>query len=201
MATATYFYQVGTVGQNFQSTGTITSVGEVITNPATIGPAGSGTLSTRTNNTSGVLTMTPGHGIITGNIDLYWGTGKRIKVAASVSTNTITISSGSGDNLPLQGVAITAMNQVQAVFSIANTANVIALLGSCNAAQATATIYDGSDDLLTQMNMRGSSGSYIWDSNTGAPSPLTDFSTATYVLLSHGDSSTAQQVNVIALTN
>lgn len=76
--------------------------------------AKAGTLSTRTDNTSGVLTVASGHGITTSNkVDIYWNGGMRYgcTVSATAST-TITFASGSGDNLPTQGDAITVAPQV-----------------------------------------------------------------------------------------
>lgn len=71
--------------------------------PLCITPAGKrGTLTTRSSDTAGELTMESGHGIATGNIiHVYWGDGKRIGVTAgTVSGNVVPISGGSGDDLP-----------------------------------------------------------------------------------------------------
>lgn len=75
--------------------------------------AKTGTLTTRTDNTTGTLTMTAGHGLTTGQtIDLYWSTGVRYGVTVgTVSTNSVPISAGSGDNLPTASSSITAVVQ------------------------------------------------------------------------------------------
>jgi hypothetical protein len=72
--------------------------------------AKTGTLSTRTDDTDGELTMTAGHGITTGSIiDLYWDGGVRYGVVVgTVATNAVPFSGGSGDNLPIATTAITA---------------------------------------------------------------------------------------------
>ncbi|MBK9128182.1 MAG: hypothetical protein IPM13_10320 [Phycisphaerales bacterium] len=66
------------------------------------GPGKRGTLTTRTSDTAGTLTMESGHGIATGNtIHVYWDGGKRIGVTVgTVSGTSVPISGGSGDNLP-----------------------------------------------------------------------------------------------------
>lgn len=79
----------------------------------TLPAAKTGSLTTRTNDTSGELTMTAGHGITTGQvIDVYWAGGVRYGVTVgTVATNVVPISSGSGDNLPTEATAITAVVQ------------------------------------------------------------------------------------------
>lgn len=77
-----------------------------------------GTLSTRTNDTDGELTVTTGHGIITGDIiDIYWSDGMCYKatagtVAGAPADTAIPFTGGTGDVLPTQGVAIVVTEQV-----------------------------------------------------------------------------------------
>jgi hypothetical protein len=82
----------------------------------------SGSLSTRTDAETGVLTLAGGHGISTGMIiDLFWtnpsGTAghRRGITIGTVSGNSVPVgndNSGSGDNLPTQGTAIVASARV-----------------------------------------------------------------------------------------
>jgi len=75
---------------------------------ATVPAAQSGTLTVRTNNTDGTLTMdNAGHGITTAShIDLYWintdGTYgfRRNATVGTVSGTSVPFTSGSGNNLP-----------------------------------------------------------------------------------------------------
>lgn len=75
--------------------------------------AKTGQLTTRTNDTSGELTMAAAHGITTAAvIDLYWSGGVRFGVVVgTVATNAVPISGGAGDNLPTNMTAITAVVQ------------------------------------------------------------------------------------------
>jgi hypothetical protein len=75
--------------------------------------AKAGTLTTRTDNAAGTLTLGTGHGVATGNtIDLYWDGGRRYNVTVgTVSGNSVPISGGAGDNLPSLSTAITAAVQ------------------------------------------------------------------------------------------
>jgi hypothetical protein len=70
-----------------------------------------GTLSTRTDHTNGILTMTSGHGVVTGFVDLYWTAGSRHNVSATVSGTAITVTGGSGDNLPTAQTAVVVSPQ------------------------------------------------------------------------------------------
>ena len=73
-----------------------------------------GTLSTRTDNNTGIATLSTGHGITTGMVvDVYWAGGVRYGMDATVATNAVTVDGGAGDNLPSQGVAVTVVEQVE----------------------------------------------------------------------------------------
>lgn len=74
--------------------------------------AQTGTLATRTDDNTGVATLSTGHGIITGNkVDVYWSGGVRYGMDATVSTNAVTIDGGAGDNLPIATTAVTVVKQ------------------------------------------------------------------------------------------
>jgi hypothetical protein len=78
-------------------------------------PAGkSGTLTTRTDDNTGVLTVASGHGITASDtVDVYWSTGRRYGVdVTAVGATTIDIDLGSGDNLPAASTAIVVCKQV-----------------------------------------------------------------------------------------
>lgn len=71
--------------------------------------AQTGTLTTRTDNDTGVATLTTGHGIVNGKVDVYWATGVRYGMDATVATNAVTVDGGAGDNLPDQDTACTVV--------------------------------------------------------------------------------------------
>jgi hypothetical protein len=74
--------------------------------------AQTGTLTTRTDNDTGVATLSTGHGLLTGDIcDVYWAAGMRYGMDATVSTNAVTLDGGGGDNLPDQDTAVTVVKQ------------------------------------------------------------------------------------------
>ena len=76
--------------------------------------AKTGSLTTRTSNTVGTLTMDAGHGLTTGQIvDIYWPTGfvQYGVTLGTVATNSVPISGGSGDVLPAASTAVTVCVQ------------------------------------------------------------------------------------------
>lgn len=67
-----------------------------------------GTLTTRTDANTGVVTVGSGHGITTANtVDLYWAGGLRYGVTVTGTTSTtISLDVGAGDDLPSTSTAI-----------------------------------------------------------------------------------------------
>lgn len=75
--------------------------------------AKAGSLTTRTDNDTGVVTLAEGHGILTGDkVSVFWEGGKRYGMTATVSGNLVTVDVGAGDNLPAQATAVTLVKQV-----------------------------------------------------------------------------------------
>lgn len=95
--------------------------------------AAAGTLTTRTDDETGSLTMDDaGHGITTGaTIDLYWSGGSRHGITVgTVSGTTVPIGaddSGTGDVLPSAATEIVA--DVQIPFNVAIDGDELALIG------------------------------------------------------------------------
>lgn len=112
-------------------------------------PAGkSGTLTTRTDNDTGVVTVSSGHGITTSDtVDVYWSGGRRYgcDVTAQDST-TISIDLGSGDNLPSTSTAIVVVKQVAAnVFIDGDNCKLVAVsyeLAAADGFGCRATFFD-----------------------------------------------------------
>jgi hypothetical protein len=70
-----------------------------------------GTLGTRTDDDTGVVTLPSGHGQTNGTYDVFWTGGVRRGMTGTVATNDLTLDSGAGDALPAQGTAVIVCKQ------------------------------------------------------------------------------------------
>ena len=110
-------YSISVQGGGISVQQSVTRSGDLTVAAQVTLPAGkAGTLSTRTDDNTGQLTVASGHGITASDtVDVYWSGGRRygVDVTATAST-TIDIDLGSGDNLPTQGTAVVVCKQVAA---------------------------------------------------------------------------------------
>ena len=110
-------YSISVQGGGISVQQSVTRSGDLTVAAQVTLPAGkSGTLSTRTDNNTGQLTVASGHGITASDtVDVYWSGGRRYGVdVTAVASTTIDIDLGSGDNLPTQGTAVVVCKQVAA---------------------------------------------------------------------------------------
>jgi len=167
--------------------------------------AKTGTLSTRTDNTDGELTMSASHGITTAAvIDLYWTVagvpGVRYGVVVgTVATNAVPISGGAGDNLPIETTAITAVLPTTANVLIDgdNTKLIAVELKTTDASLRTAghvSFRDASADLIAELDLV-TNVPRIYDIEGGATNPFTG-DVITYIQASNGNSSTAATLQI-----
>lgn len=167
-----------------------------------IGPAKVGQLTTRTDNDTGVLTMVSGHGFITNDkIDVFWSGGSRRNMTATVATNAVTVDGGTGDNLPTNLTAITAMKPVDVPMVI--DGDELLFLG-INCPKAGYAVF--LDDAVTPAIISaaafplGANDGYVWGNGSGVTNPLAGEITSA-VRVSHGDSTASREVKVTALFN
>ena len=105
-------------GYSFSSSPAATSFDSTsnyeVTVPALVAAQTAGSLTTRTDADTGVVTLSTGHGIATSDtVDVYWtesGVAKnRYGMTATVSGDAVTVDGGSGDDLPAQDETIDAV--------------------------------------------------------------------------------------------
>jgi hypothetical protein len=78
--------------------------------PALVAAQCDGELTGRTDDDTGIVTLSTGHGIETSDVvDVYWAGGVRYGMTATVSDNAVTVDGGSGDALPVLTTTITAV--------------------------------------------------------------------------------------------
>lgn len=146
-------------------------------------PAGlAGTLTTRTSNTEGVLTVASGHGVSGGDkIDIYWEGGLRYGATVdSVTSTTITFGTagaGAGDNLPAADTALVVAEQVtiDEAFDGDDLQMIVAAAtftaGGSNA-RAHVAFLDAGGDVLFAVELADGEG-WDWTADTGVANPLT----------------------------
>src|SRR5688572_5549257 len=134
---ATVIQRVDVLGDTFQYAGTTSADNHVGFN-VTMAVAKIGSLSTRTDANTGVLTMNSGHGITTGQrLDLYWSGGQRRgMVVGTVSVDSVPIDLGAGTDLPAQGTAITAQVPQEESIVVTGANAVLIVFDSASAATA-----------------------------------------------------------------
>jgi hypothetical protein len=176
-------------GKTFNFSRAATPDGVVGTEPA-LAAAKTGSLTTRTNNVAGTLTMNTVHGINTADvIDIYWADGVAYKVTVgTVSVNTVPISGASGDALPAANTAITAMVVHEETFAAVAT-SLQALAVYAAGTQCVARFRDASDVDVAVIVVNPGTEGYVWftgdDSGSANPFGSTDVAN---VLLTHGSS-------------
>lgn len=170
-----------------------------------------GQLTTRTDNTTGTLTMNAGHGIITGQkIDVYWVIAnityhRRQVVAGTVAGNSVPISGGTGDNLPANMTAVTVGipvvvdlnvngNNIQAAQYIAARDGVV-ILTTAGGTEIHGTLVGDKSG-----NLAGSA--WDWYTGSSVANPFTGSAGAiAKASVSHSDSTATRKMKVVTLYN
>jgi len=156
-----------------------------------------GQLTTRTDNTDGELTMAASHGITTAAvIDLYWTGGVRYGVVVgTVATNAVPISGGSGDNLPSNMTAITAVIQKSINLAIdGDETDILAVILETNDKSVRTAAHiqfrDASNDEIAEVDLI-TNVPQVWDIAGGSANPFTG-DPITNLKCSQGNSTTTE---------
>jgi hypothetical protein len=163
----------------------------------TLEAAKTGSLTTRTNNTTGTLTMAASHGITTGaRLDLYWSGGSRRGITVgTVSVNSVPFSGGAGDNLPVQDTAITA--QVPVSENLVVTGNDVVSIGTRVTGGGTIVFTDGSNAEIFATTLTSDVPSYAWASGYGGTNPLAGGSVAKVFLSQRSSAGTSTGAGLV----
>ncbi len=136
-----------------------------------------GTLSTRTDDDTGVATVPTGHGVIAADlITLFFAGGHRRDVVVdSVTGTTITfgtVTPGAGDNLPAQDDPITVCKQVDVNVDFVGN-DVIAIMATCGARAVIGFMASGTRQKNVELKA-GNGRQWHWISadGGGATNPL-----------------------------
>jgi hypothetical protein len=161
-----------------------------------------GSLTLRTDNTTGELTLEAAHGVTTAvanKLDVYWAGGKRTGcVVGTVAGNVVPISGGAGDNLPVLNTAVTAMVPQKENFNTIGD-NTVAIIAKADT-RATIKLQTAVPAVILTINLESGDAGYSWTTAAGIANPLAGQTIAS-VLLSHDDGVNAREVRVVAPYN
>lgn len=151
--------------------------------------AKTGQLTTRTDNDTGVITATTGHGIVNGRLDVYWDGGHRRGMTVTVATDALSVDLGAGDNLPTNLTNVTLSQPQEEEFLV--TGDNVQAIGA-KASRRGIIVFAESDDteiLAIVDNFDATAGGgYQWFTGNGITNPLAGADVAK-VYFSNGDSS------------
>jgi hypothetical protein len=163
--------------------------------------AKTGTLTVRTDNDTGTLTLQASHGVITGDkIDIYWTGGSRRSVTVGVvSVNSVPIDLGAGDNLPAAATTLTVMVVDDETVNIVG-ANVVALAVKAPTQKACTVVFCQADGTEIKAYVVPAGESRVWTTGSGVTNPVTG-QTIGKIRMTHGDSAAARTVLAHVLYN
>lgn len=167
-------------------------------------PAGyAGTLTTRTDDDTGTITLGSGHGITTGmTVDVYWSGGVQYGVTVgTVSGTSVPIDLGSGDNLPAQDTAVVVTEQVQISTEIdGDNSTLFAISFECPGdpdAECHADMQDSGNATIEEFDLTAGEPS-IHDFAGGATNVLTG-NPITDTFASNGSSTASGTIKIVSL--
>ncbi len=197
--------KTGTISVNVQCETLNHSVNYADTGGGTVAkdftlPAGkTGTLSTRTDDNMGVITLGAGHGLTNETVSVGWTGGKRVGMAITAyDSTTITVDGGTGDNLPTQSTSVVVGVAVPATDAVFDGDNMAFLLIKCPQRSVVNFLDSGPASLFVQ-EITVALGGYYWSEATGVTNPLTGNAIAT--INAYNLSTTATTLQLIAVTD
>lgn len=166
-----------------------------------VGEAGS--LTTRSTDTTGTITMTSGsHSITTAAIvDVYWSGGVQYEVTVgTVSGTSVPISGGNGDVLPAQDTAVVVTEQVETNIALdGDNASLVAV--SLEAASGSdaghVDFQDSGDASIAELDLTANVP-MIYDLDAGIANPFTG-NPITHCQASNGSTTVAGTLKIIAV--
>lgn len=192
------------LGESYSDSVEISADNAIRTIKEDVAAAKTGVLTTRTDDNTGSLTMTGGHGITTGaRLDVYWVVGttqyaRRGMTVGTVATNVVPIDGGAGDVLPAADTAIRAMVPTSETVTLTGN-NVQAIVVYCSE-PALVVFTDDSDVELGAFHVKGNGYAESWNSDSGVTNPLSG-DTVSKIYFSHGDSTGTADVESVVLFN
>ena len=136
-------------------------------------PAGkAGTLTTRTDDDTGILTVAEGHGITDSDtVDIYWDGGVQYGADVTGTTGTtISIDLGLGDNLPSESTVIVVTKRITVDFDI--DGDNVKMLAFSATTRAHCVLAKNDDTVIKAQELTANEP-WQWVSDQGITNPLT----------------------------
>jgi hypothetical protein len=163
-------------------------------------PAGrAGTLSTRTDDNTGILTVASGHGITDADtVAIFWEGGSRYGVDVTATTSTtISIDLGAGANLPIVTTPIVVAKESEHVLAIIG--NDIAVIAAGCDNRASINMRDSGDSTLLRYDIAAKEGR-LWVSGTDQDNPLSTNTVANIVIANGGTTEAELRIGMLLNT-
>jgi hypothetical protein len=169
----------------------------------TLPAATAGTLTTRTDNDTGIITVASHSFGDTDTVDVYWSGGRRYGVDITAHTGTtISIDVGSGDNLPIATTAVTIVKQVPINIAIDGDNAVLVAVSLETSDPSLSTkgrvqFLDSAEDTILSLSLTANTPNVVditgGDTNVYSGDPIT------HAVASNANSSYAATLNILAL--
>lgn len=160
-------------------------------------PAGNaGSLTTRTDNDTGVATLSAGHGLITNDkVDVYWDGGVRYGMVATVAVNEITLEGGAGDNLPDEDTAIVVTKQVS--LDVTFDGDNLLMIAATGSKRTHLQFLDSNGATIKAADIEGGAA-WSWEKSSGVANTLAGNAVAS-VQASNGVSTAVSNLKMVGL--
>lgn len=207
MPSITYASSISGGGVTIQSPAVVRTGSASIGLEESLPAAETGSLTTRTDDDTGTITMdSGGHGITTGaTVDVYWDGGVQYAcTVGTVSGTSVPIDTGSGDNLPPQDTDVTVVVVTEPNISIdGDNVEILAItFETADTSLRTAAhiqFLDSGDAEIAEIDLVANTPQ-VWDIAGGSANPFTG-NAITKAICSNGNSSTAGTLKIAGVAD
>ena len=169
---------------------------------ATLAAGTAGTLTTRTDNTTGTVTLPAGHGLTNGTYDVYWTVapaGVHRGMTAVITSNSMALTLGAGDNLPAAASPVVVCKQTILDFDSDNAS--LAMVVIMQQGRASVQFQQTGGTAIKSLDLgkvNGGDGEpYVWSVGTDVANPFG--SAISQIAVSNGLASGTNKITVAAM--
>lgn len=171
--------------------------GYISQGPTTLNAGAAGALSTRTDNDTGVVTLTAGHGQTDGTYDVFWtnadgSLGCRYGMDGTFVSDDVTLDGGAGDNLPAEDAEVVICKVVEIDMDV--TGDQVSLMAAGATRRANLHFVEAAGGAIVAWQIAAGDAK-CWKSLDGTANPFAS-KTVGKVLASSGET-TASTVSII----